>query len=128
MGAGAGPGAGAVEGAGVGISLDRPDLPPQDSALDLEHRGVVMLAQQQAPQAQGDRPILFDEDNKVRVQADEMGEQRRQLRGKLETQTHTRRHTLMLVSIMVSLLLLCGLMNLISVSVLVVLLVAISDV
>ncbi|XP_012689904.1 protein GOLM2 isoform X2 [Clupea harengus] len=80
MGAGAGPGAGAVEGAGVGISLDRPDLPPQDSALDLEHRGVVMLAQQQAPQAQGDRPILFDEDNKVRVQADEMGEQRRQLR------------------------------------------------
>ncbi|XP_076148056.1 protein GOLM2 isoform X1 [Alosa pseudoharengus] len=85
MGAGAGPGpvpgagAGVVEGAGVGISLDRPEL-PRDGALGLEARGVLLQQQQQAPQAQGDRPILFDEDNKVRVQADELGEQRRQLR------------------------------------------------
>ncbi|XP_063046745.1 protein GOLM2 isoform X2 [Engraulis encrasicolus] len=101
MGGGAGPGPGAgvgpappapgvpvaLEGAGVGI-LERPDLPQGGvGGGGVEARGGVLLqhqvqVQQQAPQAQGDRPILIDEDTKTgdKMHADELGEQRRQLR------------------------------------------------
>ncbi|XP_036400360.1 protein GOLM2-like isoform X1 [Megalops cyprinoides] len=62
----------AVPGQGGGRD-PAPGLPdPQNAALG--------HLQQPLPQAVGDRPVLFDEDNKVAVHADELGENRRQLR------------------------------------------------
>ncbi|XP_019909954.1 protein CASC4 isoform X1 [Esox lucius] len=72
-------GAGAGEGAGQGLSLDRPVLQIQDKALRLGMEGQPAAFQQQPPQPVADRPILFDEDNKAAVQADEFGEQKGQL-------------------------------------------------
>ncbi|XP_029623107.1 protein CASC4 isoform X5 [Salmo trutta] len=63
-------------GAGRDLSLDRPVI--QDKVLGMEGRAGAL--QQQPPQAVADRPILFDEDNKAAIQADEFGEQHRQLR------------------------------------------------
>ncbi|XP_045081204.1 protein GOLM2-like [Coregonus clupeaformis] len=77
---GAGMGAGAGEGAGRDLSLDRPVLQIQDKVLGLGMEGRAGALQQQPPQAVADRPILFDEDNKAAIQADEFGEQHRPLR------------------------------------------------
>ncbi|XP_013982280.1 protein GOLM2 isoform X2 [Salmo salar] len=71
---------GAGEGAGRDPSLDRPVLQIQDRVLGLGMEGLAGALQQQPPQAVADRPILFDEDNKAAIQADEFGEQHRQLR------------------------------------------------
>ncbi|XP_045072244.1 LOW QUALITY PROTEIN: protein GOLM2 [Coregonus clupeaformis] len=79
-GMGAEAGAGAGEGAGRDLSLDRPVLQIQDKVLGLGMEGRAGALQQQPPQAVADRPILFDEDNKAAIQADEFGEQHRPLR------------------------------------------------
>ncbi|XP_022523960.1 protein GOLM2 isoform X2 [Astyanax mexicanus] len=83
-GAGAGAGAGAEVLAGDNavhsLPLDRPDL-PQDGGAGQGIGNHVAPIQQQVPQPVVDKPVLFDEDNKAAVQADEFGEQRRQLRG-----------------------------------------------
>ncbi|XP_071762018.1 protein GOLM2 isoform X1 [Centroberyx gerrardi] len=81
VGAGAGPGVGAADGpGGRGLSLDQPRL--QQDRVD--GRAAVVpppgLLQQPLPQAVADKPILIDEDNKAGIQADEFGEQHRQLR------------------------------------------------
>lgn len=73
VGAGAGPGVGAADGPG-GLGLDQPGL-QQDR---VEGRAAVV-----APPGvvrQPDKPIVFEEDNKERIKADELGEQQRQLR------------------------------------------------
>ncbi|XP_024295812.1 protein GOLM2 isoform X2 [Oncorhynchus tshawytscha] len=75
-----GAGEGAGEGAGRDLSLDRPVLQIQDKVMGLGLEGRVGALQQQPPQAVADRPILFDEDNKAAIQADEFGEQHRPLR------------------------------------------------
>ncbi|XP_029494891.1 protein GOLM2 isoform X1 [Oncorhynchus nerka] len=75
-----GAGMGAGEGAGRDLSLDRPVLQIQDKIIGLGLEGRVGVLQQQPPQAVADRPILFDEDNKAAIQADEFGEQHRPLR------------------------------------------------
>ncbi|XP_035642753.1 protein GOLM2 isoform X2 [Oncorhynchus keta] len=75
-----GAGMGAGEGAGRDLSLDRPVLQIQDTVIGLGLEGRVGVLQQQPPQAVADRPILFDEDNKAAIQADEFGEQHRPLR------------------------------------------------
>ncbi|XP_028812413.1 protein CASC4 isoform X2 [Denticeps clupeoides] len=62
--------AGVADGAGRGPPLDQPHAPRND----------VPLREQQAPPAQAERPVLFDEDNKAGGHADELGEQQRQLR------------------------------------------------
>uniref|UniRef100_A0A4W5PVU7 Protein GOLM2 n=1 Tax=Hucho hucho TaxID=62062 RepID=A0A4W5PVU7_9TELE len=80
VGAGMGAGAGAGEGAGRDLSLDRPALQIQDKVLGLGMEGRAGALQQQPPQAVADRPILFDEDKKAAIQADEFGEQHRQFR------------------------------------------------
>uniref|UniRef100_A0A8B9JCJ2 Protein GOLM2 n=1 Tax=Astyanax mexicanus TaxID=7994 RepID=A0A8B9JCJ2_ASTMX len=68
----AGAGAGAVH----SLPLDRPDL-PQDGGAGQGIGNHVAPIQQQVPQPVVDKPVLFDEDNKAAVQADEFGEQRR---------------------------------------------------
>ncbi|KAM6979790.1 protein GOLM2 [Aplochiton taeniatus] len=79
--AGAGAGAGEEEGGRV-LSLDQPGL-QQDRLVGLGvEAGAAMeppagVLQQQQPQAVADRPVLFDEDNKEGVHADEFGEQNR---------------------------------------------------
>lgn len=80
---------GAGEGAGRDPSLDRPVLQIQDRVLGLGMEGLAGALQQQPPQAVADRPILFDEDNKAAIQADEFGEQHRQLRGMSTHTPHT---------------------------------------
>ncbi|XP_064833334.1 protein GOLM2 isoform X2 [Oncorhynchus masou masou] len=75
-----GAGMGAGEGAGRDLTLDRPVLQIQDKVIGLGLEGRVGALQQQPPQAVADRPILFDEDNKAAIQADEFGEQHRPLR------------------------------------------------
>ncbi|XP_020334021.1 protein CASC4 isoform X6 [Oncorhynchus kisutch] len=75
-----GAGMGAGEGAGRDLSLDRPVFQIQDKVIGLGLEGRVGALQQQPPQAVADRPILFDEDNKAAIQADEFGEQHRPLR------------------------------------------------
>ncbi|GAA6088061.1 protein GOLM2 isoform X1, partial [Tachysurus ichikawai] len=75
---GAKAGAGAGEGPGFdaprGLPLDRPDF-PQDGGAGK----VLPLIEQQVPQPLVDRPAVADEGNKAAVQADEFGEQRRQM-------------------------------------------------
>lgn len=76
VGAGAGPGVGAADGpGGQGLSLDLPRL-QQDR---LEGRAAVVVPPGIIKQA--DKPIVFEEDNKAGIKADELGEQQRQLRG-----------------------------------------------
>ncbi|XP_035007568.1 protein GOLM2 isoform X4 [Hippoglossus stenolepis] len=75
VGAGAGPGVGAADGPGVqGLSLDQPRL--QQDRVEVQAVGV-------APpniMKQADKPIVFEEDNKAGIKADELGEEQRQLR------------------------------------------------
>ncbi|XP_026176189.1 protein CASC4 isoform X2 [Mastacembelus armatus] len=75
VGAGAGPGVEAADGpGGQGLSLDQPRL-QQDRA---EGQGAVI-----APPGlnkQEDKPVVFEEDNKGGIKADELGEEQRQPR------------------------------------------------
>ncbi|KAM6950692.1 protein GOLM2 isoform 1-T1 [Lycodopsis pacificus] len=74
VGAGAGPGVGAADGpGGQGLSLDQPGL-QQDR---VEGRAAVVAPLDVIKQA--DKPIVFEEDNKAGIKADEVGEQQRQL-------------------------------------------------
>ncbi|KAM7406057.1 hypothetical protein PAMP_000461 [Pampus punctatissimus] len=73
VGAGAGPGVGKADGHGVqGLSLDQPRL-QQDR---VEGRAALVPGVIK----QADKPIVFEEDNKAGIKADELGEQQRQLR------------------------------------------------
>ncbi|XP_069030728.1 protein GOLM2 isoform X2 [Embiotoca jacksoni] len=75
VGAGAGPGLGAADGpGGQDLSLDQPRL-QQDR---VEGRAAVIAPPGILKQA--DKPIVFEEDNKAGIKADELGEQKRQLR------------------------------------------------
>ncbi|XP_059211839.1 protein GOLM2 isoform X1 [Centropristis striata] len=75
VGGGAGPGVGAADGpGGLGLSLDQPRL--QQDRVDA--RAAVVAAPGIIKQA--DKPIVFEEDNKAGIKADELGEQQRQLR------------------------------------------------
>lgn len=78
--AGFGAGAGARPGDDLarGQPLDRPDM-PRDENLRLVNRDIPV--QQQVPQPVVVKPMLFDEDNKAGIKADEFGEQRRQIGG-----------------------------------------------
>uniref|UniRef100_A0A3Q2XPC5 Protein GOLM2 n=1 Tax=Hippocampus comes TaxID=109280 RepID=A0A3Q2XPC5_HIPCM len=82
LGAGAGPGVGAADGPGAqGLSLDQPRLQQdrgEGQAAVIAAPGVINLA---------DKPIIFEEDNKSDIKADEMGEQQKQLGGKICTPT-----------------------------------------
>lgn len=80
LGAGAGPGVGAADGPrGRGLSLDQPKL-QQDR---MEGRAAVVAPPGAIKQA--DKPIVFEEDNKAGIKADELGEQQKQLRGTVFT-------------------------------------------
>ncbi|KAK5915414.1 hypothetical protein CesoFtcFv8_001005 [Champsocephalus esox] len=73
VGAGAGPGVGAADGpGGQGLSLDQPGL-QQDR---VEARAVIEIP---SIIKQADKPIVFEEDNKAVIKADELGEQQRQV-------------------------------------------------
>ncbi|XP_077449457.1 protein GOLM2 isoform X1 [Stigmatopora argus] len=75
VGAGAGPGVGAGDGPGAqGLSLDQPLLQQdrgEGQVAVIAAPGVIKMA---------DKPIVFEEDNKSDIKADELGEQQRQLR------------------------------------------------
>uniref|UniRef100_A0A3Q1G7K2 Protein GOLM2 n=1 Tax=Acanthochromis polyacanthus TaxID=80966 RepID=A0A3Q1G7K2_9TELE len=73
VGAGAGPGLGAADGPG-GLLLDQPRL--QQDRVDGR---AAVIAPPGANKA--DKPVVFEEDNKAGIKADELGEQQRQLRG-----------------------------------------------
>ncbi|XP_053191887.1 protein GOLM2 isoform X2 [Scomber japonicus] len=74
VGAGAGPGVGAADGpGGQGLSLDQPRL-QQDRV-----EGRAALLAPPSVNKQADKPIVFEEDNKAGIKADELGEQQRQL-------------------------------------------------
>ena len=79
--------AGLDDGAVRPVVLELPDLQAErDRVVVVPPAGHPL--QQQPPPAVADRPVLFDEDNKAAaIQADELGEQNRQLQGK---HTHTR--------------------------------------
>ncbi|KAK5608875.1 hypothetical protein CRENBAI_019051 [Crenichthys baileyi] len=71
--AGADPGLEAVDGPGQGMLLDQPRL--QQDRLEVRAAGLaspVVIKQ-------GDKPIVFEEDNKADIKADELGEQQRQI-------------------------------------------------
>ncbi|XP_022050461.1 protein GOLM2 isoform X1 [Acanthochromis polyacanthus] len=72
VGAGAGPGLGAADGPG-GLLLDQPRL--QQDRVDGR---AAVIAPPGANKA--DKPVVFEEDNKAGIKADELGEQQRQLR------------------------------------------------
>ncbi|KAF3832707.1 hypothetical protein F7725_026372 [Dissostichus mawsoni] len=73
VGAGAGPGVGAADGpGGQGLSLDQPGL-QQDR---VEARAVIEIP---SIIKQADKPIVFEEDNKAVIKADELGEQQKQI-------------------------------------------------
>lgn len=75
VGAGAGPGVGAADGpGGQGLSLDQPRL-QQDRV-----EGRAALVAPPGVIKQADKPIVFEEDNKAGIKADELGEQQKQLR------------------------------------------------
>lgn len=70
---GAGAGAGAADGLGAqGLSLDQPRLQQEGRAVAPAGPGGV----------QDQKAVVFDENNKAGIKADELGEQQRQLRGK----------------------------------------------
>lgn len=74
VGAGAGPGLGVADGpGGQGLSLDQPRL--QQDRVDGR---AAVIAPPGAIKA--DKPVVFEEDNKAGIKADELGEQQRQLR------------------------------------------------
>ncbi|TKS70218.1 Protein CASC4 [Collichthys lucidus] len=74
VGAGAGPGVGAADGpGGQPLSLDQPRL-QQDR---VQGRAVVVAPQNIGKQAE--KTVVFEEDNKAGIKADELGEQQRQL-------------------------------------------------
>ncbi|KAM8877940.1 protein GOLM2 isoform 1-T1 [Synchiropus picturatus] len=73
VGAGEGPAIGAADGlAGQGLSLDRPRLQDGVETQDavIGPPGSIKMA---------DKPVVFEEDNKAAIKADELGEQQRQL-------------------------------------------------
>ncbi|AWP01498.1 putative protein CASC4 isoform 2 [Scophthalmus maximus] len=75
VGVGAGPGVGAADGpGGQGLSLDQPRL-QQDR---VENQAAVIAPPNIIKQA--DKPVVFEEDNKAGIKADELGEEQRQLR------------------------------------------------
>lgn len=80
VGGGAGPVVGAADGpGGQGLSLDEPRLQQdrvEDRAAVVELPGIIK---------QADKPIVFEEDNKAGIKADELGEQQRQLQGTVST-------------------------------------------
>ena len=77
VGAGAGPGVGAADGpGGQGLSLDQPRL-QQDR---VEGRAAVVVPPPGIVK-QAEKTVVFEEDNKAGIKADELGEQQRQLRG-----------------------------------------------
>ncbi|XP_011608461.2 protein CASC4 isoform X2 [Takifugu rubripes] len=68
---GAGAGAGAADGLGAqSLSLDEPRLQQEGRAVAAAPPGVV----------QDEKAVVFEENNKVGIKADELGEQQRQLR------------------------------------------------
>ncbi|XP_037649036.1 protein GOLM2 isoform X4 [Sebastes umbrosus] len=73
VGAGAGPGVGAADGPG-GLGLDQPRL-QQDQVEGRAAAGAPLGVVKQP-----DKPIVFEEDNKAGIKADELGEQQRQIR------------------------------------------------
>lgn len=76
VGAGAGPGVGVVDGpGGQGLSLDQPRL-QQDRV-----EGRVAMIAPLGIVKQAEQAVVFEEDNKAGIKADELGEQQRQLRG-----------------------------------------------
>lgn len=76
LGAGAGPGVGAADGpGGRGLSLDQPKL-QQDRMEGRAAMGAPPVALKQA-----DKLIVFEEDSKAGIKADELGEQQKQLQG-----------------------------------------------
>lgn len=80
VGAGAGPGVGAADGPG-GLGLDQPRL-QQDQVEGRAAAGAPLGVVKQP-----DKPIVFEEDNKAGIKADELGEQQRQIRGRECTTT-----------------------------------------
>lgn len=70
-----GAGAGAADGLGAqGLALDQPRL---------QQEGRAVAAAAAAPGVgQGEKAVVFEENNKGGIQADELGERQRQLRGK----------------------------------------------
>lgn len=77
VGGGAGPGVGAADGPGgaQGLSLDLPGLQQdrvEGRAAMIAPPGIVKPAE---------KVVVFEEDNKAGLRADELGEQQRQLRG-----------------------------------------------
>nr|XP_046244951.1 protein GOLM2 isoform X2 [Scatophagus argus] len=75
VGAGVGPGVGAADGpGGQGLSLDQPKL-QQDK---VDGRAAVVAPPGIVKQA--GKAVVFEEDNKAGIKADELGEQQRQLR------------------------------------------------
>lgn len=79
VGAGAGPGHGAADGVGGDDPLlDQPRL--QQDRVDGRVEGRVAAIAAPGPNKQADKPIVFEEDNKVGIKADELGEQQRQIR------------------------------------------------
>lgn len=73
VGAGAGPGVGAADGPG-GLGLDQPRL-QQDQVEGRAAAGAPLGVVKQP-----DKPIVFEEDNKAGIKADELGEQQKQIR------------------------------------------------
>ncbi|XP_064192061.1 protein GOLM2 isoform X1 [Anguilla rostrata] len=73
--------AGAGAGAGAGPDLQKAGGALAGAALEQVGAGNGALPQQRVqqppPPAQGDKPVLFDEDRKAGVRADELGESRR---------------------------------------------------
>ncbi|KAM9408721.1 protein GOLM2 isoform 2-T2 [Pholidichthys leucotaenia] len=75
VGAGAGPGLGPADGPGAqGLALDQPRL--QQDRVD-PHAVVIALP---GNIKQSDKSVVFEEDNKAGIKADELGEQQRQIR------------------------------------------------
>lgn len=74
VGADGGPGAGAADGpGGRGLSLDEPRL-----QLDKVEGQAEAIA---GGIRQADKPIVFEEDNKAGIKADELGEEQKQVQG-----------------------------------------------
>ncbi|XP_037345810.2 protein GOLM2 isoform X1 [Pungitius pungitius] len=83
VGGGAGPVVGAADGpGGQGLALDQPGLQQdrvEDRAAVVEAPGIIK---------QADKPIVFEEDNKAGIKADELGEQQRQLQAPDNVKDH----------------------------------------
>lgn len=75
-GPGPGPGVGAADGpGGQGLSLDQPGL-QQDRV-----EGQAVVVAPPGINKQAGKPMVFEEDNKAGMKADELGEQQRQIQG-----------------------------------------------